>query len=138
MGLYLINSRRDIFIPILKITLGCIGISKTNTFKKDILKGDASLAVYYFNHAIFRWEPILEKINLAFHKLTYFQESNSIFGCFEAIDPFMLNLSREVFSSLQETMEAWRKQSDEEANRLSLREGEPEPLEFISHYIIRN
>ena len=73
LGLYVINSRRDIFIPILKVTFGAIAISKANTFKKDILKGDASLAVYYFNHSIFRWEPILDRINLAFHKLTYYQ-----------------------------------------------------------------
>jgi hypothetical protein len=70
---YLINSRRDIFIPILKLSLNGVTLSHAITFKKSILKGDISLAVYYFNNLIFRWEPVLERTDLAFHRLTYYQ-----------------------------------------------------------------
>jgi hypothetical protein len=138
LSLYLINSRRDIFIPILKVSLSNLALTKANTFKKDILKGEVEGAVYYFNNSIFRWEPILEKVALGFHKLTYYQENNSIFGSFDSPDPIMLNLSREVFVSLNETMSAWKKQSEEEERKYLTEGSEVEPLEFISHYIIRN
>lgn len=59
LSFYLINSRRDFFIPILKISVNGLSLTKANTFKKDILKGELSAAVYYFNNSIFRWEPIL-------------------------------------------------------------------------------
>lgn len=73
LSFYLINSRSDIFIPILKISVGGLSLTKANTFKKDILKGEFTAAIYYFNNSIFRWEPILEKVALGFHKLTYYQ-----------------------------------------------------------------
>jgi hypothetical protein len=90
----LINSRRDIFIPILKVVVNGLSLTKANTFKKDILKGEFSTAVYYFNNSIFRWEPILERVALGFHKLTYYQENNSVFGSFDSTEPIMINLSR--------------------------------------------
>lgn len=81
--------------------MSCINFTKANTFKKDIMKTDFSASIYYFNNTIFRWEPILEKVNLAFHKLTYYQENNSVFGSFDSLESIMINLSREVFISLK-------------------------------------
>ena len=73
LSFYLLNARRDIFIPILKVIINRINLGKSTTFKKDILKGDLSVAIYYFNNLIFRWEPMIEKVNLFFHKLIYHQ-----------------------------------------------------------------
>jgi hypothetical protein len=112
LTLYLLNARRDIFIPILKVIVNRFNLSKSNTFKKDILKGDLNVVIYYFNNLIFRWEPMLEKVNLFFHKLTYYQENNRIFGSFESEGPIMINISREIFSTMKETMDAWKKQSE--------------------------
>lgn len=128
ISFYLINSRRDIFIPILKISVGGLSLTKANTFKKDILKGELTAAVYYFNNSIFRWEPILEKVALGFHKLTYYQENNSIFASFDSPEHIMLNLSREVFVSLNETMAGWKKQSEEEEKKYLTEGNEVEPL----------
>jgi hypothetical protein len=75
LSFYLINSMKDIFIPILKVNLNNISLTKTNTFKKDILKGTLGLSVYYYNGLIFRWEPMIEKTSLAFHKIRYFQDT---------------------------------------------------------------
>ena len=79
----MLNARRDIFIPILKVTINRVNLGKSNTFKKDILKGDLNIAIYYFNNQIFRWEPMVEKVNLFFHKLIYYQENNNVFGSLE-------------------------------------------------------
>lgn len=81
-------------MPILKVIVNRFNLSKSNTYKKDILKGDLNMVIYYFNNMIFRWEPMLEKVNLFFHKLTYYQENNRVFGSFESEGPIMVNISR--------------------------------------------
>lgn len=113
LSFYLINSNEKL-IPILKVSINEITLSISNTFKKDIFSGYMSLALYYFNSIIFRWEPMLEKTALAFHRLTYHNEQSQVYGSFEATQPILCNISREIFLALRETMEEWNKQSQAE------------------------
>ena len=55
---------------------------------------------------------MLEKTNLIFHKIIYYQENNKIIGSFESDKSIMINISREIFLSLKETMDAWKKQQE--------------------------
>lgn len=50
----------------------------------------------------------------------------------------MINISREIFSTIKETAEAWKRQSEEEENKYTSESKDIEPLTFVSHYIVRN
>jgi len=73
VSFYLINSWNQIFIPIMHIKIDDVSMFRTNTFKKDIIKGELSLAVYYFNSSIFKWEPVLERASFNYFRQIYFQ-----------------------------------------------------------------
>lgn len=74
LSFYLINNCREAFIPIVRVHLNNAIINKSNTIKKDLLKANFEITVFYFNSSIFRWEPMIEKVDLAMSKLAYTSE----------------------------------------------------------------
>lgn len=71
VSLYLINNCRESFIPVFKIQINSAAFSKANTFKKNLLKGNFEIIANYFNTSNFKWEPMLEKVDVIFHELVY-------------------------------------------------------------------
>jgi len=59
VSFYLINSWNHVFIPIMHVKIDDVSMFRTNTYKKDIMKGEFSISGYYFNSNIFKWEPAL-------------------------------------------------------------------------------
>lgn len=74
LSFYLINNCREAFIPILRLHMNNAAINKCNTSKKDLLKASFDASAFYFNANIFKWEPMLEKVDLNFSKLIYRNE----------------------------------------------------------------
>lgn len=68
LSFYLINSWKEVFIPILNFKIEDLSLSSNNTFKKEIIQGDFSMMLNYFNSLIFKWEPALEKASFSFYK----------------------------------------------------------------------
>jgi hypothetical protein len=71
LSFYLINNCREAFIPILRIHLNNAFINKCSTTKKDIIKASFDITALYFNASIFKWEPMVEKVDLSFSRLIY-------------------------------------------------------------------
>lgn len=78
-------------------------------------------------------------MSFSFFKQTNKSENSKRFAGLESSSSVIVNVSKEMFISLRETMAAWNSQSMIFQNRLKSEcQGNNEPIEFISHYIIRN
>lgn len=55
LSFYLINSWKEVFIPILNFKIEELNLTSNNTFKKDIIQGDFNMMLNYFNSLIFKW-----------------------------------------------------------------------------------
>ncbi len=49
LSFYLINSWKEVFIPIINFKVEEMNLTSNNTFKKDIVQGDFSMMLSYFN-----------------------------------------------------------------------------------------
>jgi hypothetical protein len=55
LSFYLINSWKEVFIPIINFKIEELNLTSNNTFKKDIIQGDFYMMLSYFNSFIFKW-----------------------------------------------------------------------------------
>ena len=87
----------------MRLNLIGINLTKCNTYKKEMMEGELDVALSYFNVSIFRWEPVVEKTAIAFHRLVYYENMKTIVSM-EFLKPLLVNISREMFIATKETL----------------------------------
>lgn len=104
-----------------------VDVNKVNTIRKDLTKATFETSAYYFNASIFKWEPMVEKIEMNISKLVYRQDEESTFFSMETLKPLLLNISKEMMLAIKDTANEWNlkspaaKNSQKKSNKKALK-----------------